>query len=378
MSKQLQLDSNLRLFDTEARNAFDSQPEELKIKSQKAKTFILFPFEAEYKIRQPFEVKEEESLFLIQEHLKIHKKCYVASSHGKDSIVLVHLIYRACQNLGIPMIEVWLNNTLNIYKEEPAYWDLFNKWLEIEDKFRIFLPPKDEKGNRYTVWSIAKKVGHLPHFRAATDTKKKWDIRKTPECCDILKKASIKAFLKSLPKEDRFDCHFVGTRAEESRIRRLGVLQRCRSYIMKTRSAYPIRTVTPMSFWSTNTWKAHQGHYEKKNNKKVFVPNPREIKPENDIDRYFEKHGIPKNPVYLAHDLKRMGCASCPAFKNWELKLAQDPTEEGLGMLKQNLRIMKTTEKERYDAVIKNLRKHKLVPKIIAQLENEILLTDFC
>ena len=149
----------------------------------------------------------------------------------------------------------------------------------------------------------------------------------TPECCDILKKKSIKIYLKELPTEDRYDCHFVGTRAAESNIRSLGVLQRCRSYLMKTRFPYPIRTVTPLSFWKAV-----------------------------DVLEYFHRYNLPKNPTYTAHNLKRMGCASCPAFYGWEKKLARDPTAEGFGMLKQNLKILNETDPERLAESIKALQ----------------------
>lgn len=336
-------------------------PEKRQIPEKKPKTFILFPYELHAKMRETFEEKEEESLRLIKGHLEHFTKCYVVTSHGKDSIVMVHLIWRACKELGIPMIEVWLNHTLNVYKEEKAYWYDFNKWLEIENKFRIFYPPKDEKGHMYTVWSVAKKVGHLPNFRrTARGVKGSYKESNIPECCKILKKDSIKAFLKDLSKDQRYDCVFVGTRAEESQIRSLGVLQRCRSYFVKSRTAYPIQTVTPLSFWKAV-----------------------------DVLEYFHRYKIPKNPVYGIHNLKRIGCASCPAHKDWELRLARDPTEEGFGMLKQNLKILKETDIPRLEKSIKNLdnyikttyeinqsQKNKLT-KMLQEIDNRSLLTDF-
>jgi 3'-phosphoadenosine 5'-phosphosulfate sulfotransferase (PAPS reductase)/FAD synthetase len=136
----------------------------------------------------------------------------------------------------------------------------------------------------------------------------------TPECCDILKKATLKKYLKSLPEEERYDLQFVGTRAEESRMRMISVLQRCRTNILKTFVNYPMRAVTPLSFWTME-----------------------------DTQEYYKRHNIPKNPAYKAHEMERMGCASCPAHKFWEIRLAKDPTNEGFGMLKQNFKILKQT-----------------------------------
>lgn len=295
------------------------------IPEKKPKTFTLFPFEVWEKRRESFEIKEAESLELIKNHLKAFKKCHVMSSHGSDSIVLVHLIKRACEELNMPMIDVWLNHTLNLFKEEPEYWKVINKFLGIEDKFKIFYPPQNQ-----TVWSIAKKVGYLPSFRkTARHVSMSYKHSNTPECCDILKKASVKDYLKSLPENERYDCTFIGTRAQESQIRFLGVLQRCRSYLQKTRVAYPKRIVTPLSYWESV-----------------------------DTLEYYHRYGIPRNPVYQIHNVDRMGCASCPAHLGWEIRLAKDPTNEGFGMLKQNFEIMFRTEPERFKESVLSLQKY--------------------
>lgn len=318
----------------------------------KKSTFKLDPHSYYEALKDPFELKELESLNLIKAHLQEFKKCFVATSHGKDSLVMTHLVWRACQELKIPMIECWLNDTLNTFKEEKAFWELFNKWLGIEDKFRIFMPPKLPNGKQATVWSVAELYGHLPVFRTPRFLIKKHRqhgkndyVGHTPKCCDWLKKKSINDFLKSLPKEERFDCHFVGTRAEESYIRRMGVLQRCRSYLAKTRKPYPMRTVTPLSFWT-----------------------------KADVYQYFEKWKMPRNPTYEIHNLQRLGCASCPAYKGWELVLARDPTNEAKGMLRQNLKILKRTEPDRYNEVINNLKKHHLMPELWNQTTLELTL----
>lgn len=312
-------DNGLRIF-----------PKQRMIPAKKPKTFILFPFELHFKRRESFEIKEAESLRLIKGHLETFKKCYVATSHGNDSLVMVHLIWRVCQELGIPMIDVWLNDTLNTYKEEKSFWTEFNQWLGIEDKFKVFTPPEDKNGNKYTVWSVAEMVGHLPNFRRTARTKdisyKKTNI---PECCDFLKKKSIKNYLKQQPTSERYDCHFIGTRADESQIRSLGVLQRCRSYLIKSRMPYPIRAVTPLSFWKAV-----------------------------DVLEYFHRYNLPRNPTYSVHNLTRMGCASCPAHQGWEERLAKDPTSQGFGMLKKNLSILKDTEPKRFLESIRTLEKY--------------------
>ena len=349
-----QLDQDLRHLHEDARVAFNALPEEKKEKSLKAKSFIIYPFEVRFNQSKTFEEKESDSLELVKNHLRTFNNVFVSTSHGNDSIVLCHLVLRAWKELkneGIdkPKPEFWLNNTLNVYKEERAYWVLINKILEIEDTFIEFKPPVSDSGKQYTVWSVADEVGHLPSFRSVRGQGNTYDEKThgsktnaaagsrgyTPECCDILKKASIKNYLKETFKSyiknegaKKYDCHFVGTRAEESSIRMLGVMQRCRSYTIRTKWPYPIRACTPLSYWK-----------------------------DIDIDQYYIKHAIPRNPVYKIHNLIRMGCASCPAHKYWEIRLARDPTDEGFGMLEKNLTILKNTQIDRFNESINTLKK---------------------
>lgn len=323
----------------------------------KPKTWIFYPFEYYAKLDESFEIKEAESLEMIKNHLKAFTRSYVPSSHGKDSVVMVHLVMRAWRELikegyNIRKPEVWLNHTLNVYKEEPPYWKVINKFLEIEDVFKIFYPPKYKNGKYKTVWSIIKDVKHLPHFRSlAGDRKKKRNKKKKdykltniPECCAILKKESMKTFLKGLPKDDRFDLHFIGTRGEESSNRRNNLFQRCRSYFIKTRQAYPIQACTPLSFWK-----------------------------KTDIYEYFIRYGIPKNPTYAIHDLERLGCKSCPAHLNWEKRLAKDPTKEGWADLKKNFEEMKEYEPARLLESCATLTKYLRTPEAKKKLKKESL-----
>jgi len=325
-------------IDPEIRKKFHAQPMEKKEKSLKATTFTIFPFEVFEQQEKPFDIKEQETMEFIENHLKHFKKPYIATSFGSDSIVLMHLVMRAAKNVGVEYPDMILNDTLNTFKEEKQYWaDMIKLW-GISDRVKLFKPPKDENDKQQTVWSIAKKVGHLPSFRKMKGGGKDKGYGSggdTPECCNILKKATLKKYLKSLPKEERYDCHFVGTRAEESRMRMYSVLQRCRTYVIKTLFPYPIRAITPLSFWTLE-----------------------------DIKKYYTKHDIPRNPAYEAHNMERMGCASCPAHKYWEIRLAKDPTNEGLGMLRQNFVLMKqfiddgTENPKRLEESVNTLKKY--------------------
>ena len=328
----LQLSPDMQLYDPKARELFNELPFEKRVKSLNAKTFILYPFELKYNQDKPFEVKETETMFLIEEHLKKYKKPFIASSYGMDSVCMMHLVQRAAKNIGVEMPQVWLNNTLNIYKDEPKYWKEINELFGIKDKFKMFTPPKDKNNKPYTVWSIAKKWKHLPHFRgiaAGNDLKSNGNSGKTPKCCDILKKKSIKNYLKSMPAGEKYDLNFVGTRAEESRMRAMSVLQRCRSYDTKTVFGFKIRTLTPIMFWR-----------------------------KEDVSKYYAKYDIPKNPTYKIHNITRMGCASCPAYRYWEVDMLNDPTDERYKMLKLNLKILSETQPERYQQSLDTIKKY--------------------
>ena len=321
-----QTDGSLRIF-----------PEKRIIPKKKYKTMILFPEELVFKQSEPFEVKERESLLLIKGHLEKFTNPYAAISHGKDSLVMADLICRTARELRVKLPEFWLNDTLNTYNEEKPFWDVANKWLGIEDNFRVFTPPKLPNGKQATVWSVADMVGHLPTFRStAKHRKNSYKRTNVPECCHWLKHKSVDEFLKELKPEERYDCCFVGTRAKESSIRWLVLLQRCRSYLKKSRIPYPIRTVTPLSFWL-----------------------------KSDIYEYFARYKLPQNPTYQVHNIERMGCASCPAYKGWEIDQAQDPTPQRIGQLRQNLLFLKKTDTKRFEDAIKNLSnyKGKLNPK---------------
>ena len=322
---------------------------------KKPKTFIFFPFELFEKQKEPMQDKEAESINLIKGHLKEFDRAYIPSSHGKDSVVMVHLVMRAWRELvkeghNIRKPEVWLNHTLNVYKEEGPYWKEVNKFLDIEDVFKVFYPLK-ENGKYQTVWTIADKFQHLPSFRTLQRYRKKSEKtgksnKGTPECCDILKKNSVKAHLKQLPKDKRYNLSFVGTRAQESRTRAMALFQRCRSYLIKTSWPYPIQNCTPLSFWT-----------------------------DGDIHEYFDRYKIPRNPTYAIHNLDRLGCKSCPAHLNWEKRLAKDPTEEGFHDLKKNFGLMVENEPERLVESVASLKRfiekdgNTLEPEHLAKLQ---------
>lgn len=295
-------------------------------------------------LKQPYWMKLDETKSMIRGHLENFKRPHVATSWGLDSTILSFLVKQVCDEIDIkPNADNFpifaLNHTRNIYKEEPAYWKTIVSFLQIpDDKFKIFYPL-----NNKTVWSIAKDVGFLPLFRRSTKDKYiPYKFRKEPDCCEQLKKESVNEYLKSIPKNLQFDLSFVGTRANESQARRLNILMHCRTYSTNYQRPYKIRVNQPLAFWT-----------------------------EKDIEQCFNDNNIPKNPAYEVHNQQRLGCASCPAHIHWEERLAGDPTNDGQGMLMQNLRILRVTQPNRFQNTITRLRKKNLAENLILKVLNE-------
>ena len=111
-------------------------------------------------LAEPLWMKETDSLSIIRGHIQGFKKPHIATSWGKDSTVMSHMVIQVCKELDIkPTNEKFpmfvLNHTRNIYVEELEYWKKITSFLEIpKEKFLITYP----RGSK-TVWSIAEDVG---------------------------------------------------------------------------------------------------------------------------------------------------------------------------------------------------------------------------
>ena len=286
---------------------------------------------------KPYEQKLEETKELIRVHLDNFKRPQVAFSGGKDSLVMASLICDIClkerkmnpRTYHFPTFT--LAHTRNIYPGEEEYWERIRLQLGIPKvKFMVFKAEKED-GTPETVWSVAKEVGYLPNFRTIGHSEIPYEFKQEPACCDRLKRKTINRFLKKQSRKKRWDLVFVGVRAEESNARRVGVKFNCRTFSSRQNRPYVSRTCWPLAFWK-----------------------------EEDILRYIEERGLEMCPVYKEHNVDRMGCASCPAHKGWEKKLAEDPTESGRGMLKMNLQILRVSQPNRFwNSISRLYKEHK-------------------
>jgi 3'-phosphoadenosine 5'-phosphosulfate sulfotransferase (PAPS reductase)/FAD synthetase len=291
-------------------------------------------YEVEAELAKTYEEKLKETYSIIREHLKAFKRPQIATSWGKDSVVMSAIVMDICLNefkmnprsRDFPVFT--LAHTNNIYPEEPAYWERIRLQLKIPSTKFLIMKPKYKDGKDKTVWSIAKEAGHLPSFRNVNNKDIPYKFRNEPECCYQLKRESVNVYLKKQKKYMRHQLVLVGIRAEESQARRFSVMMHCRTFTTRHKRPYISRTLTPLAFWKSA-----------------------------DIERFFKDTGLEKCPVYKAHNQTRMGCASCPAHKNWEKRLAEDPTETGVGMLKMNLQILRVTQPNRFWNSISRLYK---------------------
>ena len=313
--------------------------------------------------KAPLDIKINESLGIIKGHLeqfsfvdptdnKLTSACWVATSRGKDSVVLEHLVLRALSELQMKKIPHILANTLNLYPAELKYWEKFNKRYGFTKglDFLQMIPPKDSNGKQITVKSVREKNGAMENFRNAkqkvyNEKTGRYVNKKEPDCCFQLKMKSLYNYLQ----EDGLylKCSFDGRRAEENQNRRRTILQRCRTYETDHKRPRKIRTCLPLGFWT-----------------------------EDNIHEYIKMNFIPLCPSYKEHDLSRMGCQDCAAYLDWLLVQLKDPSDLGIKTAKRNLEFMQRAEPKRMIEVIeytiRKIKNHSIVlnPKAFELLDS--------
>lgn len=328
------------------------------------KQFIMERSTLDFEMNLPLDLKLKETLNLIEAGLKYYmyvdtdgltkSACFVSSSRGKDSGILEYLIKKVCDDLKIPMIPILLSNTLNLFPEEINYWKLFNKRYNLTDAFHSFLPPKDEDGNQITVHTIREKNQQMENFR--NKSQKVWNEKTQrfnkstePNCCYILKFRSVNEFLES-DAGKHLKCSFDGRRAEENNNRSRLILQHCRSFESGHKRPRKFRNILPMGMWR-----------------------------DTDIEEFAKQNFIPICPSYKIHNLQRMGCRNCVAYKSWIISQCSDPTGLRTNDLIKNLADMEKFDAERLktDLIysIKKLKSKKTIvdPKALQILDNYAL-----
>ena len=197
------------------------------------------------------------------------KRSVIASSFGKDSSVLIHLIHS--YDSSIPIV---FTNTGVCFRETLDY----KKLLEKKWDLKIYELIPDE-----SFWNIVKDHGYPKRSRNS-----KTGDKREPACCKILKHHPMNKFIK----EYKPDLVFVGLTGDEGRQRRWAYI--CKGGAIYENIALGIKKCIPMIWWTKeDTWS------------------------------YIDLNKIPKNNAYKKYSIDRTGCIPCTGHIGWESQLAR-------------------------------------------------------
>jgi len=217
-------------------------------------------------ISLPFEEKLRLSLNTIRNATE-YKRPVIASSFGKDSTVLTHLVHKIDNTIPIVFTNTGVNfkETIQYMKFLKELWDLKVYELHPERKF----------------WQVVKEFGYPKRSRNS----KTGDSRE-PKCCKILKHEPMLKFIQNYKP----GMVFVGLLGDEGRQRRW-------AYIFKGGPIYKaehdnVMKCIPLIWWTTR-----------------------------DIWHYLRMNNIPINPAYEKYGIERTGCIPCTGFIHWEKEM---------------------------------------------------------
>jgi len=213
--------------------------------------------------RTSFEEKLKLTLKTIKRALK-YDRPVIASSFGKDSVVLIHMVHTI--NNKVPLV---FNNTGVNFRETIKYMK------ELEELWHLKIYELKPETN---FWKIVEKYGYPKQSRNS----KTGDSRE-PKCCKLLKYDPMKKFMK----EYKPGVVFVGLCGDEGRQRRI-------AYLTKGDAVYyhvgdNVMKCIPIIWWTRK-----------------------------DVWKYHDINNIPRNPVYTKYNIERTGCICCTGFIGWE------------------------------------------------------------
>lgn len=214
----------------------------------------------------PFKEKLPLSIETIKEALT-YERPVIASSFGKDSIALTHLVHSVDNTPPVIFIDTRVG-----VKETNPYREMLTKLWNLT----VYV-----KYPETTFWKVAKEKG-LPKQSRNSKT---GDVREPP-CCKELK---INPMLKFY-KEYKPGMVFVGLTGGEGRQRRW-------AYILKGNAVYHMKAhnvmkCIPMIWWT-----------------------------QEDVWHYIKINKIPVNPAYEKYGIERLGCVPCTGFRSWETEM---------------------------------------------------------
>lgn len=214
-----------------------------------------------------------DKLKLSMETIKIavdqSKNPVIASSFGKDSIVLTHLIHNYKKDIPIVFTNtgVCFRETIQFKKKLEKDWDI--KVFEIKPE--------------QSFWDIVKEHGYPKQSRSS-----KTGDKREPACCKILKFRPMEKFVR----EYKPDMVFVGLTGDEGRQRRWAYI--CHDGAIYEHIALGVKKCIPLIWWK-----------------------------QKDVWEYISINNLPMNKAYEKYDIKRTGCIPCTGHLHWEKQLAR-------------------------------------------------------
>lgn len=207
--------------------------------------------------------------------------CYIGFSGGKDSTILSHITL----SMGYKIDHTFSNTRL----EYPECIEFAKRWCEENNiKLNMVLPEvtPEEIWKKHGYPMFSKEIADILErlrIKGNNVNPKKIDRIKTfmkyknvpisAKCCDLLKKSPMKKWAEESGKR----VAILGTRAEESQVRRM-------------------------------VWVRKGCIYE---NKERVVVNPIIFFTEEDINKYAKKNHIRFAEIYYKEGIKRNGCYCC-------------------------------------------------------------------
>lgn len=227
-------------------------------------------------IKLSFEEKLKLTQQTIKDALSISEKPVIASSFGKDSMALIHLVHSVDDSVPIMFTETGVQ-----FRETLRYKDrMIKEWgLEVHT-----LKPKE------TFWQIVKRSGYPKESRNS-----KTGDRREPKCCKGLKHDPMMKFVR----EFQPDMIFVGLIGDEGRQRRW-------PYVAHGSAIYPVK---------------YLGVTDELKARKKCIPILWWVKA--DVWHYHDLKGIPRNPVYAKYNIERTGCIPCTGHIGWQEQLCR-------------------------------------------------------
>ena len=223
--------------------------------------------------------KEEKALALVKKYIKTHDKPVVACSWGKDSLTVLHMVYRVCKELNKPFDVLWNNTTVHY----PSVYSLKRR-LEKEWDLKVIETKPDKKFEE-----IVTDYG-FPGVEGSDRSD-----RANQSCCYYIKKKPTKKAISN----NGWDLYFDGLTAYESDRRYMNISQYGLFHLHKQ---FKLNKCHPIGWWNVaDVWNYIDKH---------DIPYPGVY--DNEVDDYTKLGYTIHMQGHRTDRAIRNGCWCCP------------------------------------------------------------------